>query len=51
MITAPAPDNSLIRLSGADAKMLMDYKGFPVDAQREVREFVRFKKYLLSREG
>ncbi len=48
---AVAPDNSLIRLSGADAKMLMDYKGFPVDAQREVREFVRFKKYLLSREG
>lgn len=48
---AAAPDNSLIRLSGADAKMLMDYKGFPVDTQREVRDFVRFKKYLLSREG
>ena len=40
---AVTPDNSLNRLNGADAKMLMDYKSFPSKEQKEVREFVRFK--------
>lgn len=48
---AMAPDDSLIRLNGADAKMLMDYKSFPSREQKEVREFVRFKKYLFTREN
>jgi len=45
------PDNSAVRLTGADAKMIMDYKSFPVEIQREVREFVRFKKRLLSKDN
>ena len=49
--SAILPGNSAIRLTGADAKMVMDYKSFPLDAQREVREFVRFKKHLLSRDN
>ena len=48
---AMLPNNSAIRLTGADAKMLMDYKSFPVEVQREIREFVRFKKHLLSKDG
>ena len=49
--TASNQDDSLIRLNGADAKMLMDYKSFPSREQKEVREFVRFKKYLFTREN
>ena len=49
--TAITQDDSLIRLNGADAKMLMDYKNFPSREQKEVREFVRFKKYLFTREN
>ena len=49
--TAITQDDSLIRLYGADAKMLMDYKNFPSREQKEVREFVRFKKYLFTREN
>ena len=49
--TAITQDDSLIRLNGADAKMLMDYKSFPSREQKEVREFVRFKKYLYTREN
>lgn len=49
--TAITQDDSLIRLNGADAKMLMDYKSFPSREQKEVREFVRFKKYLFTREN
>lgn len=45
------PDNSAIRLTGPEAKMLMDYKSFPMEIQREVREFVRFKKHLISKES
>lgn len=45
------PNNSAIRLTGADAKMIMDYKSFPVEVQKEIREFVRFKKYLISRDS
>lgn len=49
--TAITQDDSLIRLNGADAKMLMDYKSFPSREQKEVREYVRFKKYLFTREN
>lgn len=49
--TAVLPNNSSIRLTGADAKMIMDYKSFPAEIQREVREFVRFKKHLISRDS
>ena len=45
------PNNSAIRLTGADAKMIMDYKSFPVEVQKEIREFVRFKKQLISRDS
>lgn len=48
---AITPENSLIRLNGSDAKMVMDYKNMPPEVQKEIREFVRFKKYLLSRES
>ena len=48
--SALTPDNSLIRLNGAEAKMLMDYKSLPPDTQKEIREYVRFKKYLLAKE-
>lgn len=48
--SALTPDNSLIRLNGAEAKMLMDYKSLPPETQREIREYVRFKKYLLTKE-
>ena len=37
---------SRIHISGAEAKMLSDYKALPTDVQAEIREFVRFKKYL-----
>ena len=47
---AITPENSLIRLDGPSAKMVMDYKKFPAEGQREVRDFVRFKKHLYSRE-
>lgn len=47
---AVAPDGSVIRINGSDAKMLTDYKSFPAEVQREVREFVRFKKYLIAKE-
>lgn len=48
---ALCPNDSQIRLTGAEAKMLMDYKEFPADAQKEVREFVRFKKHYLAKES
>ena len=37
-------ENSAIRLTGSDARMLMNYKTLPPDVQQEVREFVLFKK-------
>lgn len=37
-------ENSAIRLTGSDARMLMNYKMLPPDIQQEVREFVLFKK-------
>lgn len=48
---AVTPSHSLIPLDGPSAKMVMDYKRFPAETQRETREFVRFKKYLLSKES
>ncbi len=48
---AITPSHSLISLDGPSAKMLMDYKRFPAETQKETREFVRFKKYLLSKES
>lgn len=46
--SAILPDSSLIRLNGADARMLTNYKELPADTQRECREFVLFKKKLFS---
>lgn len=37
-------ENSSVRLTGADARMLTNYKSLPADVQQEVREFVLFKK-------
>lgn len=48
---AITPEGSLIRLNGSEARMVMDYKSFPSKEQKEVREFVRFKKYLLTKEN
>lgn len=47
---AAIPNKSLIPLSGANAKSITDFLNFPDDAQFEVREYIRFKKYLLSKE-
>lgn len=48
--SAITPEDSRIRLNGPEARMLMDYKSLPRETQREIREFVRFKKQLLSKE-
>ena len=47
---AAVPNKSLIPLSGANAKSVMDFLNFPEKEQLETREFIRFKKYLLSKE-
>ena len=44
------PNKSLIPLSGANAKAVMDFLNFPEDTQFEIREYIRFKKHLLSKE-
>ncbi|MCI8557227.1 MAG: helix-turn-helix transcriptional regulator [Lachnospiraceae bacterium] len=41
---AIAPETSAIPLNGAEARMLINYKSLPSEVQKEVREFVRFKK-------
>ena len=47
---AAIPNKSLIPLSGANAKAVMDFLNFPEDTQFEIREYIRFKKHLLSKE-
>lgn len=48
--SAVTPEESLIRLNGSEAHMLMDYKSLPKETQKEIREFVSFKKQLLLTE-
>lgn len=43
---AIAPGMSAIPINGADARMLTNYKSLPPEVQREIREFVLFKKKL-----
>ena len=45
------PNNSIIRLSGPEAKMLMDCRSLPIEDQKDIRQFIRFKKHLRSKEG
>lgn len=47
---AVVPNKSLIPLSGANAKSIMDFLSFPEETQLEIREYIRFKKYLLAKE-
>lgn len=44
------PDKSQIPLSGANAKAIMDFLSFPEDLQYEIREYIRFRKYRLSKD-
>ena len=46
---AETPQDSRIALSGADAKMLMDYKSLPAEDRAEIREYVRFKKQRVKK--
>ncbi len=48
--TALLSEHSSIGLSGADARMIMNYKEFPPNAQKDVRDFVLFKKKQLRGE-
>ena len=47
---ASVPNRSLIPLSGSNAKAIMDFLSFPENKQLEVREYIRFQKYLLAKE-
>ena len=48
--SAVTSEESLIRLNGSEARMLMEYKSLPKETQKEIREFVSIKKQLLSTE-
>ena len=45
---AIASETSAIPISGADARMLANYKSLSPELQKEVREFVLFKKKLFE---
>lgn len=47
---AAIPNKSLIPLSGSNTKSIMDFLSFPEETQYEIQEYIRFKKYLLSKE-
>ena len=47
---AIAPETSAIPINGTDARMLTNYKSLPPEFQKEVREFVLFKKKFLETE-
>lgn len=47
---AITPETSAIPINGTDARMLTNYKSLPPEFQKEVREFVLFKKKLLETE-
>ena len=47
---AIAPETSAIPINGTDARMLTNYKSPPPEFQKEVREFVLFKKRFLETE-
>ena len=40
------PGGSFLRLTGSEARMLTNYQELPPEQQREVREFILFKKKL-----
>lgn len=48
--SALLPGGSFVRLTGAEARMLMEYKELTPELQKEVREFVRFKQKLYQKE-
>ena len=43
---AIAPETSAIAINGTDARMLTNYKSLPSAVQKEIREFILFKKRL-----
>lgn len=43
---AIAPKTSAIAINGTDARMLTNYKSLPSAVQKEIREFILFKKRL-----
>lgn len=47
---AIAPKTSAIPINGTDARMLTNYKSLPPGIQKEVRDFVLFKKKLFESE-
>lgn len=47
---AIAPGISAIPINGTDARMLTNYKSLPPGIQKEVRDFVLFKKKLFDSE-
>lgn len=44
--SALLPGGSMVRLSGSEAKMLMNYKELSPEIQKEIREFILFKKRI-----
>ncbi len=47
---AAIPNKSLIPLSGANAKAVSNFLNLPEESQLEVRKYIRYQKYLLSKE-
>ena len=45
---AITPEISAIPLNGTDARMLTNYKSLPPEIQKEIREFILFKKKLFE---
>lgn len=48
--TALTPVGSTIRMNGPDAKMFLTYKQLPESVQKEVRDFIKFKKEQQERD-
>lgn len=48
--SALTPVGSTIRMNGPDAKMFLTYKQLPEAVQKEVRDFIKFKKEQQERD-
>lgn len=48
--SALTPVGSTIRMNGPDAKMFLTYKQLPETVQKEVRDFIKFKKEQQERD-
>ena len=47
---AITPVGSTIKMNGPDAKMFLTYKQLPEAVQKEIRDFIKFKKELQERD-